>query len=321
MIHQLFIISRHTFRQSIRQPVFVVLILLSGLALVLNPALAAYSLGDDNKLMIDMGFSTLFVAGLLMAAFTATGVLSQELENKTASTVASKPVARPVFVIGKYIGVSAAIALAYWGLCVVYLLTVRHRVLETATSQFDGPVWLFGSIAAMVAMLGATAVNYLYNRPFTSSFVISLSALMTLAWAMVLMIDKQWQFQAPTADLQPQIMIGLLLIFLAVLVLTALAIAASTRLGQMMTLLVCVIGFGVGLLNDFIFGGLAKQYAIAKPLYLALPNFQLFWPADAISQGQGFTAVYVGLVSGYAVLYVTALVAMAVGLFENRQIG
>lgn len=220
MIQQLVAISRHTFIASIRQPVLVVLILTASLALVLGPALAAYTMDDDNKLLVDMGFSTLFLAGLLMAAFTATGVLGQEVESHTALTVVSKPVARPVLVVGKYLGASAVMAVAFWTLCGVFLLTIRHRVMQTATDPFDGPVLLFGAGAGLLAITGATLNNYFYRRSFVPTFVMSLGVLIAIAWGSVLLVDKQWRFQSPSVDLDPQILIGLFLIFQAVLVST-----------------------------------------------------------------------------------------------------
>ena len=272
MFEQLFTISRHTFIESIRQPIFVVLILGSALVLILNPSLAAYTLDDDNKLMIDMGLSTLFLAGLLLAIFTATGALNNELENKTALTVISKPVARPWFVLGKYIGVSTAIAAAYWTLAVIFLLTARHRVLQTTADPIDVPVLLFGITAAIVALTGAMMSNYFYHRAFTSTFVMLFCISITLAWFLVLLINKQWQFQSPLVDLDPQMMMGLMMIFQAVLILTALAIATSTRLGQIMTLNVCAGVFGLGLISNYLFGQLAQQSTLAKACYLFVPQ-------------------------------------------------
>lgn len=320
MIQQLFTISRHTFIASLRQQILVVLIFIAAIALVLNPSLAAFTLDDDNKLLIDMGFSTLFLIGLLMAAFTATCVLGEEVDNHTALTIVSKPVARPVFVLGKYLGVSAAIAVAYWIMCGIFLLTVRHRVMQTASDSLDGPVLLLGTLAVLLAVGIAVGGNYLYRRPFTSSFVLIFFVSITVAWLLVLLIDPQWHFQAPTMDLNPQIMIGLLLIFQALLVLTAVAVAASTRLGQMLTLMVCVGAFLLGFLNDFLFGRFAETNTIAWICYRVTPNLQLFWPADALTQNHNFTIGYVGLVSVYAALHIIALLALAVALFQRREL-
>ena len=100
----IFTIARNGFLESIRQPIYIVVLLGGILAMVLNVNLAAFSLGQDDKLLVDLGLSTLFITGLLLAAFTATSVLSKEIENKTVLTVVSKPVARPTLIVGKYLG-------------------------------------------------------------------------------------------------------------------------------------------------------------------------------------------------------------------------
>ena len=151
----LFTLARNAFLESIRQPVHAVLICTALFALVFNVNVAGYTLEDDNKLLVDLGLSTLFLAGLLMAAFTATSVLSREIENKTVLTVISKPVPRPLVVLGKFLGVAGAIATAYWLLAVVFLLTVRHRVQSSVREEdiFAGPVVTFGLLAILLTFL------------------------------------------------------------------------------------------------------------------------------------------------------------------------
>ena len=170
-----FSIARNAFLESIRQPVHAVLICAALLALVLNVNVAAYTLEDDNKLLVDLGLSTLFLTGLLLAAFTATSSLSREIENKTVVTVVSKPVSRWTVVVGKFVGVTAAIASAYWLLAVAFLITVRHRVQTTVRVEdtYDGPVLSFGILAVVLTFVIAGLANYLYRRPFGSSFPMS----------------------------------------------------------------------------------------------------------------------------------------------------
>jgi len=355
MFQQLATIAHNTFTESIRQPIFVVLVLLGSLAMVINPQLAAYTMEDDNKLLIDMGLSTIFLVSLLLAAFTATGVFSNEIENKTVLTVVSKPVGRPLFVIGKYIGISAAIATAFFLLSLVLALTIRHRVMSTASDHFDMPVILFGFGGALVALLVATAANYLYGRVFASTLTVCLLITQTLAFALVLVIDKKWNLQSPLTEFivhdgeLSQVLVGLGLVFQAVLVLTGVAVAASTRLGQVMTLMICLGVFLLGLasnslsqmvnvrlsipagtdyyqsLSAILHADIALYqktvYAAAKLIYMLIPNLQFFWPADAITQGTSITAGLFALVSGYAVLQVVAVTAIAIALFQNREVG
>ena len=314
----LYAVARNALLESIRQPVFVVLLGTGILALVLNVNLAAFAFEDDNKLLIDLGLSTLFLIGILLAAFNATGVLSREIENKTVLTVVSKPVARATLVVGKYLGVSAAIALGFWSLVAVFLLAVRHRVQAGVRMEdtFDLPVLLFGLLFGGLALLVSGLANYLYRKPFPSLFAVSLAVAMSLALGVVACISRDWEFQNPLVEWNGQLMM---------------AIAASTRLGQVMTLAVCLGAFLVGLVSEYFLGTLVASSrdggparlarTLAWPLYAAIPNMQFFWSADALTQGHPMTLAYFGTVSLYAALLVGAIMSLAVLLFQGRDVG
>ncbi|QDU72754.1 ABC transporter permease subunit [Mucisphaera calidilacus] len=355
MLQQFWSIAANTFSEAIRQPVYVVITLVGIIMLVINPMLAAYTLENDNKLMIDLGLSTVLLAGLFLSAFSATGVLATEIENRTVLTVISKPVNRPIFVLGKFAGVAAAITLAFWILAAVFALTIRHRVMQTARDDFDIPVILFGCAAIAGSMFIATAGNYLYRWVFTSILMKTLAITLTAAFLLVLVIGKEFTLQAPWHDLTQhnaelaQTLLGLILVFQGVMVIAAVAIAASTRLGQVMTLMIClgVLGLGVtaGFLSNWVdqqvhvpvgYGWIPTAQAIAnaeislgvkaiflcvKSLYLLLPNFQYFWPADAITQGNPFTLTYIASIVAYGSLYAGVVLSLAVGLFQSREVG
>lgn len=324
-----FAIARNCFLESIRQPVYAVLVLAGVLALILNLNLAAYTFEDDDKLLVDLGLSTLFVTGLLLAAFTAASVLSREIDNKTVLTVVSKPVGRPAVVVGKYLGVAAALTLAFWTLAAAFLLTVRHRVRPGAdiADAFDLPVLTFALLFGGLAIAAAALLNYLYRRPFPSVLAGSLAIGLTAALAMVCCIDRQWRLQHPLTDWNSQLMIALALVLEAILVLAAVAIAASTRLGQVLTLMVCAAAFLTGLVSEYFLGTRVAAATVEplafviRPLYVAVPNLQVFWMADALTQGATISIRYLITASLYAAAMIGALVSLAVLLFQRRDVG
>jgi hypothetical protein len=53
----------------------------------------------------------------------------------------------------------------------------------------------------------------------------------------------------------------------------------------------------------------------------ALPNFQLFWLSDALTQKRAIPTEYIGFVVPYAIAMVTALLAVATALFQRREVG
>lgn len=357
MFTQILTIARNTFTESIRQPVYVVLILLGTLALLITPSVSAYSLthGQDNKMLVEMGLSMVALTVIFMAAFTATGVLAEEVENKTVLTVVSKPVARPIFVIGKYFGVAAAMLLAFYILSIVFLMLIRHRVMQTASDHFDQPVFLFGIGGGLLAMVLATLGNYLYRWVFTAAFVKLLAVVLTFAFAMILLINKDWEFQSPLVDIQADhgrmglVMAGLVVVAQIVLILTAIAVACSTRIGQLPTLIICLVLFLVGLVtNSFSeyvnqWAGLSPTigvyesipaiwsaelemhtkslYLVVKMIYFVFPNLQFLWPADAIAQENPMTIAYVGKLTAYATLQIVAILCIAVVMFQKREVG
>ena len=319
----LFTLARNAFLESIRQPIHAVLVCVALLALLLNVNIAGYTLEDDNKLLVDLGLSTLFLAGLLLAAFTATSVLAREIENKTVLTVVSKPVPRPLVVLGKFLGVTGAIAMAYWLLAVVFLLTVRHRVQSSVRAEdiFDGPVVTFGLLAILLTFLISGLANYFYRWQFPSTFSVVAAVAATVAWGLVSCISRTWRLQSPMVDFNPQLAIGLVMVFEAIIVLTAVAIAASTRLGQISTLLVCIGVFLIGLVGEYFLSLVSADRGWLRPLAAVVPNLQFFWPADALTQGHTIPVEYLGSVTAYAACLIGGILCLAVILFQERDVG
>ncbi len=262
MLQQLLPIARNAFVESLRQPIFLLLILLSGILQVFNTWNTGYSMGyteagevtGDNKLLLDIGMSTVFVAATLLAAFIATSVLSREIENKTVLTVVSKPVSRPVLVIGKYAGVAAAITVASITMLVYLLLAIRHGVMSTAADELDGPVLLFGISATAAALILAAWTNFFYGWNFPQTAVSLLLPFCLIGYALTLSMSKTWQPQSPLKDFKPQITIACLSLLMAILVLTSIATAASTRLKQVPTIAVCAVVFVLSLLSNHVIG-------------------------------------------------------------------
>jgi hypothetical protein len=330
-------ISRNTFTESIRQPIFLVMIGLVAAGLLLGLATSSYTFADDTVQMIIMGLFMMLLAGGVLAALVASGVISREVENRTVLTVISKPISRPAFVLGKYLGVMAAVTLAMWIWVLIYLLTVRHKVIAAAGDELDWPVIVFGFSAVGIALVVATFGNYFYNWAFNAAFIRVLAVTITLAYLMVLLINKQWQFQPITTEFDPDlapltnygeerkslvdVVLALGLVYLGVCVLTAVAVAVSTRLGQVMTLLVTLGVWALGVLNDALFGRNADTSVVADALYHILPNFQFFFLADALTLQHSVTAGYVGQLVAYAAALVSAALALGVALFQTRETG
>lgn len=370
MLRALLAIAHNTFTESLRQPIFLVLTLLGVFMLVISPQLASYSLDEtshgDNKMLVELGLGNVWLVGMLLACFTATGILVREIEEKSVLTVVSKPVPRPVLVLGKFLGCAGAIGVACTTLGMTLLLLLRHRVMQNASDTADWPVIFSGVGLGLAAIAVAFFANYLHHKPFCSTCGLGLAAAAVGSFVFILFVNKQWQFQSPATEFATTIgdtntsmreaAFGLLFVMQGIWVMTAVAIALSTRLSQVPTLVLCLLVFflGVGLspLSQHISsqmgmdritppvqaipviwraqlpGGLKAFYLAAQGLSLVLPNLQLHWPSDALGRGsslvhdaQGnFSLAYFGKVSLYSLLEVTGILALGAAAFQRREV-
>ncbi|MAE60650.1 MAG: hypothetical protein CMJ49_04740 [Planctomycetaceae bacterium] len=345
MLRQLWTVTRGTFTESIRQPIFLVMMMVCLIWLVMLMKLSQFSMdpwSDDDRLMVNQGLSALGFFGLLLACFTSAGVLSREIDNKTVLTVISKPIGRPIFVAGKFLGVAAAIALVFWVWLIALLMLVRHGVVATGSDQTDWVVITFATGALAVAAAISVWGNYFYNWVFTSTFIIATAVAAPIAYLLILLINDKWEFQSIATEFTQenivitQVVIASALVLEGLLILTAVAVACSTRLGVVMTLLITAAVAGLGLCSDYMVGGTAERSLWldsgtvsgdwpliigAKVGYAIIPNIQIFWVADALTQRNAVAMGYLGIVTVYAALFVVAALGVAVALFQTRETG
>lgn len=329
---KVFAIARNAFLEAIRQPIFFVLILVTAAILVLDVPMAAYTMGTgnadftqtDQQWLIVMGLSTLLMSGLLVAAFSAAGVISREIEDRTILTVLAKPVSRPTVVLGKYLGVSSALVLSLYVSTLIFFLTVRHRVMPTAADPVDWPVVVIGCSSFFLALLAALFLNYFFGWNWISSTVSLLAGLLTVGMLLVSLLGKGWTpvsiLQTFTQDIPPEVVISVVLVLLCVLVFAAVAVAASTRLGQVSTILSCLAFFVVGSLAQNFFGTHPEQ-PVMNLAYRTFPNLNFFFTLDVLErEGGTVPASYLGLAGLYALLQIVAILAVGMALFQGRDL-
>lgn len=286
MVLQTATIARNTFVESIRQPVYMIVILLCGVLLLFTTWGTGFSMGysssaevsGDNKLLLDVGLATVFVCGMLLSAFVSTAAVSREIENKTVLTVVSKPISRTSIIVGKYIGVAWAMVIAVIPMLIFLLMGVRHGVMSTAADDPDMPVIVFTCGAVFMSLALAAWCNYFYGWPFTQTVILTMVPALVVAYLLVLTFGKEWKLQIgmlptpllddhgnptdmtetvftlPTQDFKPQILLASGALAMSMLVLSAVAVAASTRLGQVMTIIICSGVFVFGLLSNYMVG-------------------------------------------------------------------
>lgn len=315
----------NTFIETLRQPVFAIIIGATVLLLIFAPALSMFTLDNDNLLLKDICLSNLLVAGLFLAVFAASSVVTEEIENKTVLTVVSKTVSRPLFIIGKFIGVAGAITLAEYLLCLVVLIVIRHGVMQSNAETHDTVVITLTIISAVLVLLIGLAGNYFYNWRFSSTAVLLASLFTTLMILVLAFIDAKWQYNPAKNNLDWGLLGHFTLSLLAVLILTAVAIMASTRLNLVATLILCLLAFVIGVMVPYWLSPIASQGGvmsyIAKAGLAMVPGINLFVATNSIYDNTAIPLSYIGKTALYAFFYISATLVFAIALFRHRELG
>jgi hypothetical protein len=320
-MYKLFTIAKNTFIETLRQPVYAIIIIAALLLFFISPSLTMYTMSDDNKLLRELGLSTLFLTSLFIAIFSASGAVTEEIENETITTVLSKPVQRPIFIVAKFLGVSAAVVLAHYICTIALLMAIRHGCLEAISDTHDWTVIGAAGVIVVLTFLLTAFFNYAYDWKFSSTAVVLAGILGTLGIVFLSFIDRNWQFNPQDNGINALDVYGSVLLLLAAIIIVALAVAFSARFNIVVTLSACVGIFLLGLISDYTFGRFAETKIWAKIGRFLVPNLQIFWISDAIYEGSVVPMKYIVISVCYALCYTMAILALAIALFQKREVG
>lgn len=326
MFKSLAAITTNCFTETIRQPIYGVVIAITMLLLLFSPSLAMFTMDDDNQLLKDIGLSTLLVAGLFIAVFAAGTVITEEIENKTVLTVLSKTVKRSTFILGKFFGITAAVLLALYFLSLVLLMLIRNGVPQTSRHENDIVVVTLGMGTLVITLLACLAGNYFYRWRFSTTFVLIGSFLSTLAIAVMTFLDEHGAYNPQENHLATELIGPILLTAIAVLILTAIAITVATRLGLVLTLSICGIMFVLGVILQHLLGPIVATDTgwlryLAWVILAIVPSMHFYVVTNAIYTDTAVPFDYIAQTALYALCYITAFLLLAIALFRSREVG
>lgn len=305
--------------ELLRQPIYLILMSFSAAFIVFLASIYYFALGNDPKLVKDSTLAVMLLIGLFGAVTSAAASVSHEIRAGTALAVLAKPVNRAQFLLAKFCGVAAALAILAFVDLLASLLASRMAFDVYGHPDYQALAIFFSSLVVAYLLGGFT--NYFLGRPFVSDAVLFHVAMITAAFFVIVVFTEP-----PRAPYRGDVSVDWrlvpagILILLALWLLAGIAVLSSTRWELIPTLAICSGFFLLGLMSDYLFGRLAGEAWWASVLYTILPNWQLFWMADALQGDKTIPWSYVFKAIGYFVTYLGALLALALTLFEDREL-
>lgn len=307
--------------ELMRQPVLLLLLTLSAGFGVFLAAVPYFGFGDDPKMVKDTVMAAMLLAGLFGAVLSASASVSNEIRSGTALAVLSKPVGRAQFILAKYTGLAGILTLLTYGNMLSALIASKTAYDAYGDADLRALGIYFGLLALGFVIAGF--INFFLGRPFVADAIMITVVMMTVSALIIFNLpdlpSRNAFAEAKTVDWR--IIPASFMILLAFFIFAGIAIACSTRMEMIPTLSICTGIFLLGLMSDYLFGRQAELGTWwASILYTALPNWQLFWLADALESEGAIPLSYVGKAFGYAAAYVGAVLSLALILFEDREL-
>lgn len=104
-------IALNTFREALRERLLYNLLVFAAVLTAGSLTISQLTLGDPFRIVADVATSSTQVFGTLIAVFLGVALVAREVDRRTCYAVLARPVSRAGFVLGKYLGLLATLAL------------------------------------------------------------------------------------------------------------------------------------------------------------------------------------------------------------------
>jgi len=161
----IYAIAATTLGEAVRKRVLLVILLIGVGLLIVTPGLQQLAPRQANTVLIAFGLGVIQMIGALVAVVLTIGLIPTEIERRTIYTILSKPVQRYQFLLGKFLGSVATIAMMMALMTVVFLLLYWIMRHEVPLNILQGPPLFFLQMVLLsaVAMFFSTFVSPIVN--------------------------------------------------------------------------------------------------------------------------------------------------------------
>ncbi len=176
---RILVIAINTFKEAIRDKILYNLLFFALLMIGTSLLLATLTVGEQSKIIIDIGLASINIFGVLIAIFLGIGLISKEIEKRTIYNILSKPMPRYQFLIGKYIGLLLTIAVntTIMGIGLYIVLAINELQWGHSILNVNPDIWK-AIYLILIELMVVTAIALMFSTFSSSS---SLSAIFTIA--------------------------------------------------------------------------------------------------------------------------------------------
>lgn len=105
-INAVLTIALNTLRETVRDRVLYAFLFFAFLLTLAGIILGSLSVGQNLRILVDLGLATISIFGGIIAIFVGTALVYKEIEKRTIYLIVTKPIRRWQFILGKFLGLA-----------------------------------------------------------------------------------------------------------------------------------------------------------------------------------------------------------------------
>ena len=146
------IIALNTFRESIRDKILYNIGFLAIALTLFSIVLGEWSVFDRAYVIKSTTLSVMDLSGLLISIFVGISLVQKEIQRRTVLTLLSKPISRAAFIVGKYFGLLAVVAVHLCLLTGIYYCILWVTNSSPTVSLLSAIYLIFCEMAIVIAV-------------------------------------------------------------------------------------------------------------------------------------------------------------------------
>ncbi len=180
-------IALNTFREAVRDRILYLLLAFALLMIVSSRVLSMLTVGDEGKIIKDLGLSSISIFGVLTSVFVGVSLVFKEIDKRTVYTLLANPVRRWQFVVGKFAGLALVL--------LMNVVLMSAALVALLLARGDTVLRLVPAIVLIyVELLLVTAFAFLFSS-FANPILSAIGTVATyvvghLSWSFELLKDR-----------------------------------------------------------------------------------------------------------------------------------
>ncbi len=160
-------IARNTFRESIREKVWLIVLFFGAIIIASSFFLSPLAVGAKQKIILDVGLASISILGVLTAVLVGSTILHKEMDKRAIYIVLTRPVGRFEYLLGKLGGIVSTIVTLIVVMAAIFLVTA-YMGGSSLNAKVAAAIYL--SILEMTLMSAVIVFFSTFTTPVLTSF-------------------------------------------------------------------------------------------------------------------------------------------------------